>query len=444
MTPLAYLFYSLSHRCYHKKAWITSVFSITQESTTQQAIQYPGKLIREPFGLFYLDDALARQPIELDAKQLAHPLFNKNQPVTLTPAQLPFTQNTEFLKDGSLETTVGRLLLNLLVVFEPFQGRMAYINTSFGPSVVEKRMAPVLQDALKPDQSPEPGKYYVNEAIQFCKAVTFVETLSFLFSQSVTRAAMLPPPGRQAFKKEVLSRYEGKLRDPIEMAKFQEELKQFDLAYLKAHDPAFGKFTSGKTIDARGKAFLTQGGEANEFTGQMDVTPIVKSLDEGIDLNPESFTATGNTIRYGSFSRGAETVNGGVVAKALMTALDTWQIVEGDCGTTLCVQRQYDAKEVKNLINRYVIEQGKPRLVENQEQANAFAGKVVFIRSPQYCRKPGTHTCRICAGEVLAKYPTGQVIPSMEVSSGIMTDSLKKMHTTSISTNTMDLNKAIR
>ena len=444
MSPLAYLYYSLTQRCYHKKAWITSVFSLTQESSTQQAIQYPGKLIREPFGLFYLDDALVRQPIEQDPKTLAEPLFTKQMPIQLDPKLLPFTHGTEFLKDGPFETTVGRLLLNLLVIFEPFQGRMAYINKSFNPSAVEKQMAPVLQDALKPGQSPEPGKYYVNETIQFCKAVTFVETLSFLFAQSVTRAGMLPPPGRHAFKKEVLARYEGKLRDPIEMAKFQEELKQFDLKYLKENDPAFGKFTSGKTIDARGKAFLTQGGEANEFVGQMDVTPIIKPLDEGIDLSPESFTAAGNAIRYGSFSRGAETVNGGVVAKALMTALDTWQIVKGDCGSTLGVKRQYDAKDVKDLINRYVLEKGQPRLVENQEQANTYIGKEVFIRSPQYCRKPGTHTCHICAGEVLAKYPTGQVIPSMEVSSGIMTDSLKKMHTTSISTNTMDLNKAIR
>ena len=226
--------------------------------------------------------------------------------------------------------------------------------------------------------------------------------------------------------------------------KFQTELGEFDKAYLKANDPAYGKFMAGKVVKARSKAYLTQGGDTNGFINSVEMVPITQPLVDGIDLTPDKFAAVANTIRYGSFARGAETVNGGVVAKALMTALDTWKITDRDCGATLGVKRTYASSDIKKLIGRYVLSaDGKPVFIENATNAERYVDKEVIIRSPQYCREAGTHTCKICAGEDLARYGSGLVIPAMEVSSGIMSDSLKKMHDTTASSKVMVLSSVI-
>lgn len=435
-----YLDFAIAHKCYYKRVWIISAFAVTRESDRQREKVFVGKLIREPFAFFYLDENLEKQPIE-DKLDMSAALFRASDRVTITKAKLPF------LQEDSIECSIGRLMLNLWVVDAPFAGRMPFINKPFEPKHVEEIIAPVLQSTLKEGESKEAGKYYVDELRKFSKAVGFVETLSSMFVNSVTRAAMLPAPGRKEFKKEVLKKYEGKLRDPIQMAHFQKELADFDNAYLKENDAAYGIFTAGKVVNARNKTFMTQGGESNEFIDQLDTTPIIKSLDEGIDMSPEQFTASANTIRYGSYSRGAETVNGGVAAKALQNALDTSRIVDGDCGTKLGIYHHYTDKNYHEAVGRTLFINSKPTLIKTKEEAKSLVGNVFLVRSPQYCSLSDglsdAKTCRVCAGEQLAIYPTGQIIPAMEVSSGIMTDSLKKMHSTAIKTKTMNLEAVI-
>ena len=415
------------------------MFTYSLESEEQKAQLYVGKVIREPFGVFFLDESLEKQPLQIEGLKPNDPILSKRDKVTITQDRLPW------IGSSVIETIVGRLLLNLLTVFEPFQGRMTYINDNgFTPGDIEKRFAAKLRDELKPGEKKEDGVFYVDELILFQKAVTFLEGMSKLFTMSITRQGILPPPGAAELRKELLKKYDGKLHDPTEMVKFQTELGEFDKAYLKANDPAYGKFMAGKVVKARSKAYLTQGGDTNGFINSVEMVPITQPLVDGIDLTPDKFAAVANTIRYGSFARGAETVNGGVVAKALMTALDTWKITDRDCGAILGVKRTYASSDIKKLIGRYVLSaDGKPVFIENATHAERYVDKEVIIRSPQYCREAGTHTCKICAGEDLARYGSGLVIPAMEVSSGIMSDSLKKMHDTTASSKVMVLSSVI-
>lgn len=439
MNRLEYLYFAIQHKCYFQKRWIVSAFTYCLESEEQKLQAYIGKIIREPFGTFYLDEQLAKQPLDITDVKSTEPIFSKRDQVTITQDKLPW------IGADSIETTVGKLLMNMIAVYEPFEGRLPYVNgSSITPSDIEKLFANKLQDELKPGEKREPGLFYVDELIKFQKAVTFLEGLSKIFAMSITRQGILPPPGVSEFRKEVLKKYEGKLHDPTEMVKFQTELAEFDKAYLKANDPSYGKFMTGKPAKARGKTYLTQGGDTNGFTNAVEMVPITQPLMDGIDFTPEKFAAISNTIRYGSFSRGAETVNGGVVAKALMTALDTWKIKDGDCGTVLGVVRRYNSSDYKKLVGRYVISSGnKPIFIENEQQAAQYQDKEVIIRSPQYCREAGTHTCKVCAGVDLARFGSGLVIPAMEVSSGIMSDSLKKMHDTTASSKPMVLSAVI-
>lgn len=441
MKATDYLIYAAKRRCYTERAWIVSCFAMTPPKQPNEPIDpdkaFPGMLIREVFGCFYLDDDLNRHPLEIDPSRKDKPIFHKYDKLTLSPSDFPF------IGKDPIETTVGRFILNMVTVFEPFYGRLPYINRAFTPSVIENIIAKSYHDTLPMGQEKESGKFYVDEGERFSQAVNYLEQFSKIFSGSVTRAGVLPPPGRKEFMKELLKRYEGKLSDPIEMVKFQTEVSDFDLKYLKETDPDFMRFANGKILEARVKAYLTQGGEINEFADSMKMTPILTPLEDGISLSPDQFVAAANTVRYGSFSRGAETVNGGVVAKALQNALDTWRITSDDCGTKLGINHQYHEDEVNELVGRYVILGGKPVLVSDLEQAKAFADKSVMVRSPQYCLKIGTESCEICSGQKLSKYRDGQIIPAMEVSAGIMNDSLKKMHSTKASSKDFILSNII-
>lgn len=436
MTPNDYLLYSIRHTNYRRKAWLISLLSLTQETDAQKAEIYPGKLIREPFGWFTVDDK--GEKIKIETKQATTtPLFSVKTPLTITPEWAVSVQS------GTVDTFLGTLLVNLICLVDAFGDRFPYRTGRFSPRDLEHDIMKKLETTPLPGGKRDPAFYYVDEYLKFCEGIGFLEMLTQVVAHSITQIGMMPAPGRKEFKKSILPKYEGKLTDPIEMAKFEKELEGFDDAYLK-DDPAYGKFMSGKKVKgSRMKLFMTQGGESNGFDSSLAVTPIVQALEDGIPTDPGGFTAISNTIRYGSFARGAETINGGVTAKGLMRAADNWRITEGDCKTPLGLHRLYRGKETKNLTGRYVIVQGKAVLIETDEQAATYDAQGITVRSPQYCRRPGTQTCEVCAGKALSKFPTGTPIPLMEVSGGILNDSLKLMHNTALSTATMSLASVI-
>lgn len=435
MKLLEYLRFAIEEKCYKRKAWIISVFSVTQESDGQKSQVYPGKLIREPFGFFTLSKENEKIQIETQ-NPLTEPLLSIKERLTITPAWIPS------LKEASLEVSVGTLLVNLICLYEAFGEKFPFKAGRFSPKDLEKEIVKKLKSNPKVGEARLKDVYYVDEYLKFCQGVLFLESFTQVFTHSITRQGLLPAPGRKAFRESLLKKYGDTLHNPVEMAKFEAELADFDKAYLKS-DPAYGKFMSGKVAKSRMKAYMTQGGESNNFVQSMDVVPIIQPLEEGIPLDKDGFTAISNTIRYGSYSRGSETVNGGVTAKALMRAADNWKITEGDCGAVIGIRRLYRENEIENIVGRYVIQGGKSVLIETIDDAKPLINQKITLRSPQYCRRAGTQTCEVCAGKALSKYPTGLPIPLMEVSGGILTDSLKLMHNTALVTETVHLPSVI-
>lgn len=438
MTLEAYLYFSILTKAYLYKTWAIRLFSVFKDADQDDEI-YPGRIYREPYGFFFLNEVGEKVKIEVDRK-MGQPLVDKKTPIKIGKAQLSSVQ------EESIETTVGRLYLNLIIIHEPFSGRMPYINKPFGPRDVESLMAKQFCDTPKPNEARKPGCYYVDEYIRFSTAASFIRELSLLFTHSITKAGIKPAPGRKEYKKKLLEDIKARnvdLTNPIEASNFEQALSNYDKAYLKENDPSFGKFMAGKVTAARSKTYMTQGSETNEFTNDTKTTPIIESLDEGMVLKPAEFTAAANTIRYGSYARGAETVNGGVTAKAIMTAADTWKINIEDCGVTYGAILTVSKNNSKSLVGMTMIQGKSQTKLMSEDDVNQHLGKEIMIRSPQFCKAPGTSTCKVCAGDALAKYPEGQIIPLLDVSSGIMNDSLKKMHNTTVVKTKFQLDKVI-
>lgn len=432
MNKHEFLRFSIEQKAHYEKSWFIALLTLTRETEASRQDSYPGKILREPHGIFFVN--ANGEPEQITGLKPMDVIFTIREPIIVERSWVPS------LQVDRLETTVGRLLLNAISLIPVFGARFPYVNWQFTPKTIERILIKHRAPFPAAGESRDPTKFYVDEYLEWCKTVPYLEMFSRLVTTSITKVGLLPAPGRKAFKQNLIeTKYKDKLQDPLQMAAFEKDLEEFDNAYLK-QDRSHGLFMTGKVKKARMKSYMAYGGEVDGFGSSMKVTPIVGSLDEGISRDPEEFAAMVRSSWYSSYSRGAETMNGGVAAKGVSRAGDSWRIATEDCGVTRGISQFYITDEdTLKLVGQYVLVQKKPVLVATPEEALQYRNRRVEVRSPMYCNKKGYQTCEICAGKAFGQFKTGAVIPLTQISGGILTDSLKKMHASNIMTATMDL-----
>lgn len=428
MTKIEYLKLALQQRLYGKKEWLISSFAIVKTPPT--VMEYLGQVFKQPWGYAAVvaiegEDNFKLEPIA-DTKA-NEPLFTFKDRVTIDRSWIPNAP------EEPVETTIGNILFNYICILSSFGPKYPFILGTVTVKKIENTVAPKLQDTPKEGVGRNQAVFYVDEYVKFVDSLQFISNLSQLLSISATPKALVAPTGIVEFKQQLLAKYEGKLHDPVELSKFEDELLAFDKEFLK-DDPAYGTFLSGKILHtARKKMFLSIGADKG-FSDSLDVIPVTNSLEEGWPADPVQFTALMNSTRSGSFSRGAETVKGGVSAKVLLRAANNYTIQDTDCGSKLGISRIFDETIINKLVGRYLVSKDTPLLIEKIDQANQYLNKKIIVRSPMYCRLEGPNICRVCAGEKLFKFPTGVTIPLTEISSIILATSLKAMHSNVLST----------
>lgn len=428
MKKLDYLKLAVSQKLHHKRAWILSAFSITKPVGSPE----PYKLISQSWGYEFLNAEGQMEKIDDSSPNI--PLFHFKDPILIDNTWCPNV--TE-----ALETTIGNLLFNLICIVESFGTKMPYVTGRVSVVTIEDIIAKRLLDTPESPEKRSEMDFHVDEYLKFVDSLSFIKSLSFLCSISATRKSVLPPTGIKEFKQALLKKYEGKLTDPVELTKFEKELMAFDDAFLK-DDPGYGTFLKGKVKDtARKKMYLNLGAEM-AFTNNMKVEPVIPSLNEGWPTDPKAYSAMMNGSRAASYSRGAETVKGGVSAKYLLRSANNFHIQDTDCKTTLGIHRLYTESIIEQLIGRYVVDKNTSVHIENKNAAANYLNKEIIVRSPMYCRLDGDNICKVCAGDNINKYPTGVTIPLTEISSIILNSNLKLMHTNALSTAKLDIRKA--
>lgn len=426
MKKLDYLKLAIQQKLYFKRAWITSLVSITKPISGET---YIGQLITESWGYNFINSENTPEKIEDSVSNQA--LFGFADRIQVDSSWCP---NVE----GTLETSIGNLLFNLICIVESFGTKLPFITGKASVSKIEDIIAPRLLDTPEPGGQRSPVDFHVDEYIKFVDSLQFIKALSLLCTISATPKAILPPVGIKEFKAQLNEKYKGKLSDPVELTKYEKELSDFDHAFVK-DDPGYGTFLKGKVMDtARKKMYLNIGSEMG-FGNNLKVEPVLSSLNDGWPTDSQSYTNMMNGSRAGSYSRGAETVKGGVSAKYLLRAANNFHIQDTDCGTRLGFKRIFTEANINQLIGRYVIEGNKLVHIQNNTIASNYLNKLVILRSPMRCKLEGDNICKICAGDNINKFPTGVTIPLTEISSIILTASLKLMHTNALKTARMNI-----
>lgn len=451
MNRIEYLKASVQNSMYRKANWIIRMLSEFTDPPGAAAVSEPYMPFREPLGLFFFDKEGVKHKID----------GYSNKDGALFTLLTPFPIDSTWLPNipQPVNTDFGIMLANSLMVYETFGLKMAYINGEVAVDKIEAAISGRLTNdpeeyvnaVLKGDvPTPAPriltgpirdsDPIYVHEYLAINKAIELISSVMDLFTVALTKKTILPPPGIKEYKAELMEHpdFKGKLDDPIVLSRFEDLLKKFDAKAL-ADDPSFKKFTSGKILnDSRKKRFLSMGAEGG-FNKPGQVTAITNSLSEGIPTEPDKIVAVFNGARAGSYSRGAETVEGGVAAKKMLAAASNYKIIAGDCKSKLGISRKYTKELVNSLRGRTLIFGDKQVKIPIDEDVSKYLGQTLRTRSPMYCRMKGEVICTACAGDALGRYPTGVALPLTEISAAILGARMKAMHTNALTVNDFDL-----
>ena len=326
--------------------------------------------------------------------------------------------------DNNIETTIGKVVMNYLILSKNFSNKIPYINEAFDIGTIEdKYIASMLTDDPN-----DLTKISIDEYIKFMDSVTYIEGFSKFLSVAGTEKSLLPPKGIDEYKKKVVKELETKyskeeMKDPKVISELEEKLNKFDEDWLKG-DVSNNRLMYKKTKLARKKMYLNIGA-SNTFNNKDD--GVTNSLQEGWGTDPEQLATLFNDARSGSYYRGIETANGGVSAKHLLRASADKSIVNTDCGSTLGDEVIITDQH----LGRYVIVGTKAALLDT-ETLKKFKGKLATLRSPMFC-KLEKDFCVKCVGENMKDYEKGVSLMAIEVGGSILAMSLARFHATSLS-----------
>ena len=389
-------------------------------------------LVKQPWGMgVVMPDGKIEK---LDDAPKSGPTFDSKFQLKIDSSWLPNVKS-------ELDTTLGILMSNTLLISESFGSKIDYINGEVKIGTIESIIAPRLTS------DPEPGKppvatvsdpIFVHELMSMNRGIEVIVSIMELFVVTMTKRTVLPPTGIKKFRESLLKSKNYNLNDPIQMADYESQLLKFDAEYLK-DDPSFGKFTSGGILkDSRKKLYLSMGAEGG-FSSNGTIVGIPTSLSEGQPEDAASRVAIINGSRAGSYSRGHETMEGGVAAKLMLAASNNYVITKDDCGSTLGLERLYTPWLVNSLKGRTIINGKSQVKVPMDADTKQYIGQVIRTRSPMYCRKTGEHICSVCAGDNMARYETGISLPLTEISHAILIARMKAMHTNALTVKTFEI-----
>lgn len=406
---------------YTKKDWVITLLAVT-EDTPEDRYEY--QVVRQG-GLAYINTLPDNKLVKLDDVAKDEPLFKLNDPITVTRDIVPN------LNADKLDTTIGRVLFNMIVIYNSFNKKIPFMNEKVKvgklDSIIGKSM----------NNESDPNRITVQEYQSFVNALYYMTNFSNVSVVAITERLITPPPGIDKLKKELQKKYTD-LGDPVQLANYEQELIDFDAKYLKG-DPGAENFQNdGKSRNIiRKKLFLSLGSEKGLVNDRVR-NPVLTSLYEGWDVKdlPEII----NSLRAGAYSRGANTQLGGEMVKWLFRASTGLEIAEEDCHSKVGKPLLVTDSNYKSIVGHYIIVNDKPVLINEDSMASKLNGKVVKVRSPLFCHTPDNNFCKVCLGVATSRNKDGLSIAISEIGSLFLLLKMKAMHGKALSTAKLDLN----
>jgi len=341
----------------------------------------------------------------------------------------------------SIETTVGRVIANYILLARVFGNKIDYINQPFTVSDIEDGY---IAKYLEFDKN-DPRNITIDEYTKFVDSVSYLTRLNRLIVHAGTPKLLTRPEGIEEYRKKLIEEAKKKYgEDALErldvVGEIDKKLEEYEKEYLK-DDPTLAPKISGKTMGALKKMYASYGHGGDFFYNDGKAHYIDKSLEEGWRDDQKDITIIYNDIRMASYKRGAETQKGGYTAKQGLRATADLKIIKGDCGSKVGLDITLDKNNYKSYIGRYMLQNGKPVLL-TEENIKPLIGKTITIRSPMFCHTE-INFCSTCMGENVKNYENGISIMVINMAGVILNSSMKAMHDQSIKLAKLDMNDLI-
>lgn len=333
-----------------------------------------------------------------------------------------------------ITTTYGRMLFNWLVMVYAFGNKLPFQEKATSKGIVKLFCERVLDDDEEP---PKDGKTYftATEVQRFVKAMYELPSLCQYITPTGTEKTLTTHPDMVKRRTELLEKYKDNLT-PANIAAIQNELIALDKEWLK-DDEAMDYYLSGKAFSVKRKKMFVMHGIEASFQEDGKFTLIPTSLNEGGDL--KNMVAKNNSIREGSYDRGADTAKGGEKVTFLQRVYQNTKIIPGDCGTKLTYKFIITEHNAHAYLGLNMVDAGK-LVVLTPDLAKANYGKMIAIRRPLLCQASHTDYCECCTGPSLAKSPRGVASEIAAVGSDIMYAFMQSMHGTELAVAHFDFN----
>lgn len=421
MTKLEFILRAFKEStCYYKAEWVFTLFTVVRNNEVEQIKNlYPFRIgVMNDKYAGYVDDTWIAFD---DSPDISSPLFQVDEVITIATKD-DIVQNYSTFP---FKTRVGNLFVNYYILVSAFGDKVDYQNGSISISALEDLVTARLVDGNEKDAN-DKHALYVDEVKKFSSACISIAGFSSIATPSASRYTMVAPPGIKEFKDQLIAKYKDKLDDPAIVAEIDKQLVEYDKKF-QAQDPDGGFLYKPKAFNvSRKKLFLMHGYEQSDMSPDPDFVP--NSLSEGWDI--EKLPSMINSLRDGSFNRGAKTALGGEATKFIFRIFATTRIAEEDCGTKIGMRRTVTKADV----NKFIISPNGNNILLTEENIKDFIGKEQVVRSPGFCKTGNANFCLHCLGLNFKGSENALAALASEVGSDMLNIFMSKMHGSQLAT----------
>lgn len=391
-TPLSFFFDAIKNRAYTKKRFIVKMISVTLDDGDYQKWD----IVHRDDGVHYHD---GEQLVKFEGVVPHEPVINLHRRVTM-PA-LTFPEQTQ-----PMEITPGQVLFQAIAIQATFNGRWDVRPGYVDLKKLEAEILAKVKDDPVDGKIPDDGGLYISDYRKFIRNTSSLVGITGIVAPGASEGIFTVPPEVGVRKAELLEKHKDKLHDPAIQAEIQDELIAI---YRKsiAEDPANDFFVLNpyKSFDTALKRMLLIHGPEAGFNEGGNARLITNSLEDGWSTDGQDRVAMFNSLRAGSYFRGALTAQAGESVKFMIRIFQNSRVVAGDCGTKLGIPYLLNPVYKSRLVGQYVLDKNDKPVKLTSELFDQYAGKYLIFRSPGRCLTPGSDFCEVCGGDILRLNP---------------------------------------
>lgn len=417
MTRFEFLVAACKAEAWRRLVWRIAIFNM--------AVFPTGREEPEAFDITYIDGLPYYYAVE-DGKGSWEPITDgvKDQELFIPEEQFELRPDDYPGLEGPIPTTVGRYVFNWIVIWYAFGTRLPYLAISQNPLEYRKEMHRRCLDH-ETDEPENEGAIRPSMIERFVSGLHELAPLTSGIAPTGTLRSLTVHPDAYKIRDALLLKHKDELDDPAVIVKIEKALDELDKEWLSG-DQSIEFYNSPKSRMRRRKLMLMYGIESS-FQEGGHYTLIPNALVEVDKAGMENLVAKFNSIREGSFSRGAETAKGGEQVRIIQMIFQNHRIVPGDCGTKLTYPVVITEDNVKRYVGMNAMVNGKLTPL-TEEYLKQQLGKVVRLRRPILCQYGHIDTCTACSSANKGEEPRAIAADISSAFSNVMSVAMAAMH----------------